>query len=335
MSFSQLTPEKRERVEFLHNVEHKTQQEIADDICVNQSTISRELRKGRLAKSTFYSAHKSHGIAYENKKVQRKPIKIDKILNPDLYNLVITELKDEKSPDLISGQLPLNFPDRKDMRASSEAIYQFIYAYENRGLELWKYLYFQKPKRRKQTKRGQKILIKDRISIDERPEEVNSREIAGHFEGDSIVGKTGTKAGIHTEVERTSRMLFAKVVKDLTAEEGIRAGLEIFTEIPPEMRLSTTYDNGHEHAYHYKLKEMLEMDTFFADPYSSWQRGSNERKNRDIRRYYPKGYDFTNTDQKELDYIVHKINNRPMKVLGYKTPQEVWDEQLAAKALQN
>jgi IS30 family transposase len=123
-------------------------------------------------------------------------------------------------------------------------------------------------------------------------------------------------------------MLFAYQVPRVRAQETYLAQLSIFSILPRKARLSTTLDNGSEHVLHTKLQTALAMQTYFADPYSSWQRGTNEYTNELLRRYYPKRTDFRDLAQEELNEVVDRLNNIPRKVLQYKTPREVFNEHL-------
>ena len=139
----------------------------------------------------------------------------------------------------------------------------------------------------------------------------------------------GAGCDLHTEVERKTRFLMAGIVPGRTAGESVGVRLAMFSPLPAGARVSVTHDNGAGFARHTRLRDGLGMDTYFADPYSSWQRGSNENRNGRIRRYLPKGTGFGDLAQEDLDAIVGEINDTPMKLLGYKTPNEVWDEEIA------
>lgn len=188
-------------------------------------------------------------------------------------------------------------------------------------------------KRTKRRKKHGRIVhrghISDRVSIHQRPEIVNKRVVFGHWEGDTVEG-SGHKDGIHTEVERISRLLKAAKVSAITSAQAIAAQKKIFGELPKRARHSTTLDNGRENHLHGRLKQ-LGMVTYFADPYSSWQRGTNEYHNGLLRRYLPKGTSFVDLTQEELDDIVWEINNRPRKVLNFNTPQEVFNSYLSGR----
>jgi len=152
----------------------------------------------------------------------------------------------------------------------------------------------------------------------------------GHWEGDSVIGRQTKGKIIHTEVERKTRLLKARIASDKSSIKTINAQIKIFTTIPKKARKSTTLDNGLEFAKHFILWQFGTM-TYFADPYSSWQRGSNEYHNGLIRRYLPKKTSFNNLDQQELDDITEEINNRPRKVLKFSTPKEAFQHELRVK----
>lgn len=187
-------------------------------------------------------------------------------------------------------------------------------------------------RKRRTRKKGRKAKgprIPMRVPIADRPEAVGSRKGFGHFESDTVVGAAPSRRCMNTQVERRSRRLFARLVDDKSASATARAEYEIFKDIPPAARVDRTWDNGTEASLHMLVDEALGMLTYFADPYSSWQRGSNENRNGRIRRYLPKGTGFGDLAQEDLDAIVGEINDTPMKLLGYKTPNEVWDEEIA------
>jgi len=136
------------------------------------------------------------------------------------------------------------------------------------------------------------------------------------------------KDGIHTEMERVSRKYAGKKISFINSEETIKAQEEIFIKMLKPARKSTTLDNGRENHLHFKLKDKLKMATYFADPYSAWQRGTNEHGNWLLRYYFPKGTDFNQVTEEELQDVIEEINNRPRKILGYQTPNEVFNNLL-------
>ena len=183
-----------------------------------------------------------------------------------------------------------------------------------------------KKKKEKKGRKAHRVKIPDRVSIHKRPKIVERRKQIGYWEGDSIVGKGHTN-GLHTEYKRVSSVTKFEKLERINAEETISAQKKIFGPLPKFLRRSTTLDNGLEMAKHIKLKKMG-MKTYFADPYSSWQRGGNENANLWIRYYFPKGTDFSKIEEEELKDVEWELNNRPRKRLKFKTPMEVFTEHL-------
>ncbi len=160
-----------------------------------------------------------------------------------------------------------------------------------------------------------------------RPEMICSRGEFGHWEEDTVEGKKH-KDGVHSTLERLSRYYVVKKINRISSEATIVAQKQIFSKYPSFARKSATHDNGRENHLHYQLIDELGMDTYFADPYSSFQRGSNENANGILRRYFPKGTDFSVIPQSEINAVVNEINDRPKKCLGYNTPKEVFNYHL-------
>lgn len=300
--------------------------QIARRLGRQPSTILREINRNAFWDSQnnkYYVAIHAQAKSVERKRRAgiRHPLR-----DAQIYAYVLEKLRDGWSPEQIAGRL------RKKHGKTvicHETIYRFIYVKENKDKKLWDYLPWKRKKRKK--KSGRKVhrsKIPDRVSIHKRAKEVNDRVVFGHWEGDTLEGRRIDKDGIHTEVERLSRMTKAKKVKAIDGKETINVQEEIFAQLPGQARKSTTLDNGKENHLHTKLRKKLGMDTYFADPYSSWQRGTNEYHNGLIRRYLPKGTDFTTLTQEELHDIIEEINNRPRKVLNYNTPKEVFEAYL-------
>ena len=240
---------------------------------------------------------------------------------------MIEKLRDGWSPEQIAGRL------RKINGKTvicHETIYRFIYSDhpQAKRLKLWEYLPWKRKKRKKKSgRRRQRVRIPNRVSIHQRPTVIDQRLVFGHWEGDTLEGK-GKKQGIHTQVERVSRYLLAQKLERLTSQATLKAQKELFANLPSKARQSTTLDNGREFVKHIKLKKELGIKTYFADPYSAWQRGTIEHHNGLLRRYLPKGTDFSKITQEELNEIIEEINNKPRKVLNYNTPKEVFEAYL-------
>jgi len=218
------------------------------------------------------------------------------------------------------------WPDDALMRVCPETIYRWVYS--SRPLrERWARCLPRGHRRRRRHggRRTSRFPIPGRVPISERPPEADGRSAFGHWEADSVIG---VGCNLHTEVERRTRFLMARIVPDKTAGESVGAQLDMFSPLPAGARVSVTHDNGTEFAHHERLRDGLGMATYFADPYSSWQRGSNENRNGMIRRYLPKRCEIRMDMAKEVREIVDEINNRPMRVLDYRTPAEAFADEL-------
>lgn len=249
----------------------------------------------------------------------RHPLK-----NKSVYSYTLKKLRSGWSPEQISGRLKLKHPDNDYWHIHHETIYRFIYKSSNKEKRLWEYLPRKQKKRRyKYGRKVKRCKIPDTVSIHQRPEEVEGRLVFGHWEGDSVVGRWH-KSGIHTEVERKTRYLQAKLILDFTAQETQRAQNKIFNQLPIKAKKSTTVDNGKEFTNH----KQFNLPVYFCDSYASWQKATNENTNGLIRRYLPKKTDFRRITQLDLDDIVEEINNRPRKCLGYNTPKEIFKKEL-------
>ena len=347
--YSHLSSEERILIEKLRFERHLSIRQTAERIGRDKSTVSRELRRGLWFASNenesyrpyrskrlktgawtsmpFYSALTAQRKADRRRREPRKPRRMD---SDRLRSWVLDALRRGWSPELISGRLKASYPADASMRVSHECLYQWIYAEPQRALDLRQYL--ARGRRRRTRKKGRKARgprIPMRVPIADRPKTVDSRKGFGHFESDTVVGAAPSRRCMNTQVERKSRKLFARFIPDKSAAATARAEYDIFKDMPPAARIGRTWDNGTESSLHQLVDEALGMLTYFADPYSSWQRGGNENRNGRIRRYLPKKTSFEDLTQEELDAITEEINDTPMKLLGYKTPNEVWDEEIS------
>jgi len=326
----------------------------------NIRTIQRELLRNR----TRVSVGKDWEMIYEpvhaqyasmerkqNAFLAKQPLK-----NKNIYKYVLKHLRGGWSPEGISGRLrKVDHKGEGDWQICMETIYSFIYKKKTdvtkQGLHqksildktqvskekslitvtdheqpLYEYLRRKQVRRRKRGgRKSQRVRIPDRVSIHDRPMIVNRRKQFGHWEGDSIVGKNHI-SGLHTEYERVSSFTRFERLERITAAETVLASKKIFGILPEKARLSTTLDNGSENTNHTEVKVALGVQAYFADPYSSWQRGGNENCNLWIRYYFPKRTDFSTITDEELKDVEWELNNRPRKRLKFKTPQEVFAE---------
>ena len=347
-SYSHLSARERDLIDRMHNVEGLTAREIGRRLGRDHSTVSRELRRGRWFASNendsyrpyrprrlktgpwtagpFYSALTAQRKADERRRLSRKPHRMD---SDRLRTWVLDALRHGWSPELIEGRLRIEYPGDPVMRISHECLYQWIYARPQKILDLRQYL--PRGRRHRARRKGRKARgprIPMRVPIQQRPRAVDSRRGFGHWESDTVIGAAPSKTCIDTQVERRTRKLYARLIPDKTAPATARAEYEIYRDLPPQARIDRTWDNGTEASLHMLVDEALGILTYFADPYTSWQRGTNENRNGRIRRYLPKKTSFDTLTQTELDAIVDEINNTPMKVLGYRTPNEAWDEEI-------
>jgi IS30 family transposase len=235
-------------------------------------------------------------------------------------------LHGERSPDVIAARLKMDYPDDVRMRISIETVYRWVYRDASLGGQLFSCLCRSHKKRRRQRHYGTgRGLIPGRVSIDERPELVTTRQRFGDWEGDTVEGAKGS-GHITTHVERKSRYLVAAKLTNKTATVTADAVTRAFNPIPKKLRHTLTLDNGKEFARFKDIEKKTGLAIYFADPYSAWQRGANENTNGLLRRYFPKGSDFRNVTDETLASAVKKLNHRPRKCLGYRTPQEVFQE---------
>lgn len=289
------------------------------------STISRELRRNRDRRTGHYFPERAHRLAWER---QRRPKESKLSGNARLRRQVQQMLDTRYSPDQIAGRLPVLYPDNHDMRISHESIYRSIYIYPRGEMarELRASLRSGRSVRRPRGQRGGKgkSRIVGAVGIAERPEEVEGRQVPGHHEGDLIIGKTGSNSAVATIVERVSGYL---VLGHLTGGRGAEivtnAVAEAMSFYPTGLAKTLTWDRGVEMANHAELTQRTGIDVYFADPYSPWQRGSNENINGLLREYLPKGTDLSAHSAEDLTAIAKELNDRPRKRLGYLTPTEV------------
>jgi len=226
------------------------------------------------------------------------------------------------SPEQISGRIRIDHPGQT---INHEAIYQYIYHPQNpERLEMINLLRRAHRKRRNRGigRKVRKTKIPNRISIDARSKSVESRRHYGHWEGDSLVSRK-SKAALNSLVERKSRLVLITKLQRKSAAETNKAVIGRLKKLPAKGRQTLTLDNGTENAKHEKISAKLGIKCYFAHPYASWERGTNENINGLIRWYLPKGTDFSKIALEQVARIEYLLNSRPRKCLGYRTPLEV------------
>ena len=319
MNYTRLTIEEREKIHLQIN-QGKSNRDIANSLGRSHSTICREVH--RFPTRFEYSPSKAHQLA--TKAILKKDRKSIIETRPELLSDVFQKLLEDYSPEQISKKFKIENADEPLKWISHETIYKYIYATPKAKLKKLMIAHL-RSKRKLRKDRSQahhhRGGIPDATPISERPKEVDSRLVPGHWEGDLIIGKNH-KSALGTLVERTTRLTILVPVKGKDAKTVREAFAEVFSEIDPEMKKSMTYDRGVEMAEHRVLTEQTGVKVYFADPSSPWQRGTNENTNGLIRQYFPKGTDFSKVRLKEIKFAQDRLNNRPRKVLNWATPLE-------------
>lgn len=319
MSYKHLTLQERYQINaYRYN---KNQKEIAKIVGVHPSTISRELKRGLDSLGRTY-----YPVGSQNKatKVQIEKSKNANLkLTEEIIKLIDRYLLKQYSPEQIAATIQL----KHQKEISYVTIYKYIYVNRLNDGDLYKQLRH-RGKRRVKYATKRKSRIKDRVSIHKRPSIVDEKTRLGDFEIDTIIG-AGRKGAIVTIVDRKS--MYLKISIPCSKNSNIVAN-EIKRLLSPfKKKVHTiTTDNGLEFAQHKKVSKALKCDYYFCDPYSSWQRGLNENINGLVRQYIPKGSSFENISKKQIRQIENKLNHRPRKLLGWKTPYEVFHEKEAA-----
>lgn len=305
---------------------------IAERLNRKRSTIGREVNKW-LSGGGKYEASLADWCARDDYKNKRNKDKIS--THPQLKKYIYAGLKKGWSPEQIAGRIKIDFPLDKIMTISHEAIYQYIYRQpqgkENKRLIA---MLTRHKSRRRSSKRNNRAKgrIKFGVSIDLRPAHIADRTQAGHWEGDLMVGANQASA-IATLVERKTRFTYIIKLKDRKSQTVTNGFMTRLNMLDSNLKQTLTYDNGFEMTNHLWLTEQTGTKIYFAHPYSSWERGTNENTNGLIRRFLPKKTNFNKISEARLNCIQDNLNNRPRKILNYLTPGE--DLQLEIKKQQS
>ena len=313
MKYRQLSNEERYRIGALR-CERKGVREIARALGRSPSTISRELRRNRYPTDGRYRAHHAIGMTSGRRRRARQGSNFSEID----WQLVETLLELDWSPDQVSGHLRRTGA----LRISHETIYQHVWRDKASGGELWKHLRGARKQRRKRygayDSRGR---LAGKRPIQERPAEVEDREVLGHWEIDTVHG--AGKHSIVTIVERKSGYVEIGKIPAVTMQETTRSILELMSR-RLHLYKTVTADNGSEFHDYRTVEAITDVPFYFATPHHSWERGTNENTNGLIRQYLPKGTSMTGLTQRDCDAIAAKLNSRPRKRLRYLTPNDVF-----------
>jgi len=315
MSYTQLTQRQRYQIHSLLKMEH-TQTEIAECVGVHKSTISREVRRNKGLRG--YRPKQAHRKALSRRNHVRTHIR------PETWAVIEAKLRLEWSPEQISEWLKRHVA----VEISHEWIYQYILADKLAGGTLYRHLRCQKKRRKRYGSYDRRGQLPNRVSIEKRPAVVDQRKRIGDWEVDTIVGK-GHRQAIVSLTERKSRLVLLRKVDRRTADLVSDAVIGLLQPISERLH-TITADNGKEFAEHERISRELNTDFFFAHPFASWERGTNENMNGLVRQYIPKQRALDSITDHELLFITNRLNHRPRKCLDFRTPFEVFFERSVA-----
>jgi IS30 family transposase len=290
------------------NRKGKSKTEIAELLGRHRSTVYRELQRNTGQRG--YRPKQAQQWADKRKWLQRRPRKME---NGELHRYVEERLEKRWSPDQIAGRSRRDFACQPARCLSRQTIYNWI---DDRTPAWRSWL---RRGGRPPEKRGK---LTDCIRIDGRPDVINWRRRYGDWEGDTMVGK-GRRSALATLVERKSGYARIGRSDDMRADTVRQVITRRMRDLPPALRRSVTFDNGKEFAEHNRLARSLDLDVYFAMPYRSWQRGTNENTNGLLRQFFPKGTDFMRISHREVARVENLLNERPRRRLGYRTPAEI------------
>jgi transposase, IS30 family len=308
MTYAQLAQNQRYQIKALLDTK-VPQWKIAEIIGVHPSTISRELKRNRGKRG--YRPNQAHAKFLARKKKKSKPR-----ISAELWALAEKQLLEDWSPEQVSGKLR-----KSGLLVSHERIYQYVYADKRAGGTLWEHLRRLKKYRKRAGGRDRRGKIPNRRSIEERPAIVEERSRTGDWEADLIVAKNNKGVAL-TLTERKSRFTLLRTFPSKHADpitQGIKELLKWSAQV-----MTITFDNGKEFAGHEEVALALGVDCYFAHPYASWERGTNENTNGLIRQYLPKERNLKEVSMEEEVMIMDKLNLRPRKCLNFMTPYEVF-----------
>lgn len=308
--YTQLTREQRYQIYVLKKAGH-SQSDIARLLGVHKSTISRELRRNNDQRG--YRPKQANQLAR-----QRHLDKPRRQIRSETWELIESRLRLDWSPEQISGWLR-----RSDWpNVSHERIYQHILTDKKYGGDLHKHLRCQKQRKKRYGSKDRRGQLPDRTSVEARPAIVEQRSRVGDWELDTIIGK-GHKQAIVSLTERKARMSLIAKVERKTADQVAAKIIQLLKPHADKIHTLTS-DNGREFARHKEIARTLTTNFYFAHPYASWERGTNENMNGLIRQYFPKMCDFRSITDEDIQTAMERLNNRPRKCLGYRTPNEVF-----------
>ena len=315
MSYKHLSLEERYYIE-IELREGKSRAAIGKALNRPQGTISKEIQRNKGKRG--YRHKQAHEKAIKRYFAKAKPIKLSKELCEKIDKYLTQE---QWSPEQIAGRMQTE----ENISIHHETIYRYIYQDKANGGDLHTHLrHYGKTYRKRNPNLGKHIGIPDRVDIDERPQEANDRERLGDWEADTMIGKNH-KGALVTLDERVSKL---RLAYPLARKQSKAVKDSIVALLSPlhDWVKTITFDNGREFVEHMKAATALKCDTYFAKPYHSWERGQNENANGLLRQYFPKGMELHDVAVKKVTDAIDKLNSRPRKCLGWKTPYEVFEK---------
>lgn len=312
MHYKQLTEVERVQIYVMKKAGH-SQESISFALARSPSTISRELRRNKGLKGYRPAQAQRYSDTRHTKAAKKRKV------TDEVRDWITTLLRQELSPQQVVDYLRRE----KSLSLHHETVYRLVYADKAEDGDLYRHLRIvSKPYRKRYGHYERRGKIKNRVSIDKRPLVVERRSRVGDWEGDTIIGK-GRQSALLTLVER--KTLYTVIARLTGKRVDLLAEAAVKVMKPNQRRLHTlTLDNGLEFAQHEQIAKQLKVKIYFAHPYSSWERGINENTNGLIRQYFPKGTDFNLVSDKDIAHVMERLNNRPRRTRGCRTPNELF-----------
>lgn len=312
----------RQKLEYLLRTTMSIR-EISSIVRRNHTIVSREIRRNGDSRKKYRADIAQR--KFEKRKHGKHKGKLDK--HPQLKKYVVDRLKEDWSPEEIAGRLKgVSSDSTGGQLISHESIYHYIYERDGRYENLYQHLrQAQKKRRRHYGRKHCKLAIVERISIHERPAYIGERTRYGDWESDSVIFSKQREV-ISVQSERKSRLVRIHKVENKGAEKTTNAILKTAESVPKDWFLTMTFDNGTENVRHIEIKKKYGINTYFCDPFASWQKGGVENANKLIRQYLPRKTDLSQLTDRDIYDIQEKLNNRPRKCLNYLTPNEVFNQ---------
>lgn len=321
--FKHLNLEEREKIYLWHNLGVKDR-EIGRRLKRDHKTIAYEVEiNERYGKKYMPCAAQKRAQRVENNQRYKAPLK-----NPQIFLYVREKLRSCLTPEMIAGRIGI---DIKGVSIGTETIYRYIYSNQAKRYKLWRYLPSGRSKR--QRIHGRKVQNKGKapnaVSIDKRAKYVLKRKQKGHWETDNVEGPRSSRPALSVTVERTTRFHIITKIPNQTALVKSNALISRLSIYPWQLLRTITCDNGHENYTHEITAEALNTKIYFCHAYSSWEKPTVENRNKSIRRFFPKGTDFSKVRVSEVQAVENILNNTPMKCLGWMTPYEIMQRELS------